>query len=474
MEVEYEFGSKETAIVDVIDGDQDTSTFKGVEGEDLSKAAHRSVIAGDGDVVEQKGDYQFPHPEPQGKGSGKTKPSQLEIGDQFYGYCLSGDHNPNGGGSHGVKGTFEMTDDNPKGVTLKNLSNGKVYRTSRTSIQILNHQKEKNEAERRAKDEAEKAQRELEKQREQERKEKELEDQIKDEEMRMELSAQSEEDFVDFEKLQPFEQLKVLVQSGMQNIWMVGAAGSGKSTMGRLASLDLNLPYLCISCGIGTSAAEFVGYKYPTREATKFAEFYAKPSIILIDEMTALDPAVAQVLNAALANGEIETTTGLVKRHPQCVIIATSNTYGTGASRQYTANNQLDASTIDRFVGATIEVDYSEEFEKQYDPVVIDFVYNMRRCITANQIRRIASTRMIQAGTTLRNKAKLKNWRELLYTNWTSSEKTILKDYLKKNKDTRLKELKSKLAELKGGTSGAAVVTSKSTHTFSTFDFSYN
>ena len=156
-----------------------------------------------------------------------------------------------------------------------------------------------------------------------------------------------------FTSLEPEEKLRRTIDAGIKNIWMVGPAGCGKSTMARNVASDKELPYLCISCGIGTSATEFIGYKYPTRETTRFSEYYSKPSIILIDELTALDPAVAQILNAALANDEIETTTGLVHRHPNCIIIATSNTFGFGCDRQYVANNQLDASTIDRFIGFT-------------------------------------------------------------------------------------------------------------------------
>lgn len=200
-----------------------------------------------------------------------------------------------------------------------------------------------------------------------------------------------------FSSLEPEDKLKSLIKAGMNNIWMVGPAGCGKSTIARNTAKELDIPYLCISCGIGTSATEFTGYKYPTREATKFAEFYAKKSIILIDEMTALDPSVAQVINAALANGEIETTTGTVLRHPECIIIATSNTFGNGADRQYVANNQLDASTIDRFTGAIIEVDYSVKYESQFDQEVVDYIYLLRNCIKINSLRRIASTRMIQA-----------------------------------------------------------------------------
>ena len=233
----------------------------------------------------------------------------------------------------------------------------------------------------------------------------------------------------DFSKLSPESKLNNLINAGMRNIWMVGPAGCGKSTMARNVAENLNIPYLCISCGVGTSSAEFVGYKYPTRESTKFAEYYAKKSIILIDEMTALDPAVAQVLNSALANGEIETTTGLVKRNPDCIIIATSNTFGSGANRQYVANNQLDSSTIDRFIGGIIEVDYSAEYESQYDEEVVNFVKLIRSFIKEEGIRRIASTRMIQAGHNMKFSA-IKDWARMLLVNWSENEVNSLRSFL--------------------------------------------
>lgn len=234
-----------------------------------------------------------------------------------------------------------------------------------------------------------------------------------------------------FLELQPEEKLRRILESGINNIWMVGPAGCGKSTLARNLAESKSLPYLCISCGVGTSATEFIGYKYPEREATRFSEFYAKPSIILIDEMTALDPAVAQILNAALANGEIETTTGLVRRHKECIIIATSNTFGTGADRQYVANNQLDASTIDRFVGGIVEVTYSEKYESKFDTEVVEYVKSLRMVIKENNFRRVASTRMIIAGQTMKHMWAT-DWRDLLILNWSDTEKEIAK---KKTKD---------------------------------------
>lgn len=352
----------------------------------------------------------------------KTNPKELEVGDQFFGSITTTKKNEAGKKSrykpidywkvikkekNEATGNTSFTVENPQ---------GEKYKTSPGGINMQNPS-------------------------EHQEKLRKLAEKLKAEEEEKKRKAEEEAKMIDVSKLQPHEQLKRLIEAGMRNIWMVGPAGCGKSTMARMTAKELNLPYLCISCGIGTSATEFLGYKYPTRESTKFAEYYAKPSIILIDEMTALDPAVGQVLNAALANDEIETTTGLVSRNPECIIIATSNTFGSGASRQYVANNQLDASTIDRFIGGIIEVDYSVDYESQYDVDVVNYVWKLRECIKACNIRRIASTRMIQSGTRMK-KAYFKNWKDMLICNWTDTEREMVKKFFTPENKERITESK--------------------------------
>lgn len=352
----------------------------------------------------------------------KTNPKELEVGDQFFGSITTTKKNEAGKKSrykpidywkvikkekNEATGNTSFTVENPQ---------GEKYKTSPGGINMQNPS-------------------------EHQEKLRKLAEKLKAEEEEKKRKAEEEAKMIDMSKLQPHEQLKKLIEAGMRNIWMVGPAGCGKSTMARMTAKELNLPYLCISCGIGTSATEFLGYKYPTRESTKFAEYYAKPSIILIDEMTALDPTVGQVLNAALANDEIETTTGLVSRNPECIIIATSNTFGSGASRQYVANNQLDASTIDRFIGGIIEVDYSVDYESQYDVDVVNYVWKLRECIKACNIRRIASTRMIQSGTRMK-KAYFKNWKDMLICNWTDTEREMVKKFFTPENKERITESK--------------------------------
>ena len=352
----------------------------------------------------------------------KTKPKELEVGDQFFGSITTTKKNEVGKKSRYKPIDYWKVIKKEKSeatggttFTVENLQ-GEKYKTSPSGINIQNPS-------------------------EHQEKLRKLAEKLKAEEEEKKRKAEEEAKMIDMSKLQPHEQLKKLVEAGMRNIWMVGPAGCGKSTMARMTAKELNLPYLCISCGIGTSATEFLGYKYPTRESTKFAEYYAKPSIILIDEMTALDPAVGQVLNAALANDEIETTTGLVSRNPECIIIATSNTFGSGASRQYVANNQLDASTIDRFIGGIIEVDYSVDYESQYDIDVVNYVWKLRECIKACNIRRIASTRMIQSGTRMK-KAYFKNWKDMLICNWTDTEREMVKKFFTPENKERITESK--------------------------------
>ena len=262
----------------------------------------------------------------------------------------------------------------------------------------------------------------------QEKEEKETKERLEEEkkkiqEKKEEIKTELEKEHKLVSHMDVIDTLLRMIEYGIKNIWMVGPAGSGKSTMVRVVAQKLKREAYVLSCGIGTSSTEFIGYKYPSREPTPFASFYTKKSIILLDEFTALDPAVAQIANAALANDELYTTTGLIKRN-DCIIIATSNTFGTGADMSYVANNQLDASTIDRFVGGIINVDYSEKYESQFDNEIREYVNVIREVINKNGLQRIASTRMLIEGEKLKN-ANL-NWRNILITNWTREEKELL------------------------------------------------
>lgn len=343
----------------------------------------------------------------------KVSIKDIKTGNKFYGTITTTIKDDTTGKKvrTQITSTFKMLDNkkNTDSVTVQDLTDNKIYKTSRKGTQL----------------------RSMKENIEQQIARKKLEEEIKkieEEKKRMDKFG------IEFDTADTPTRIKRTIEAGIKNIWLCGPAGSGKSVMTRQIAAELGLPYLCISCGIGTSSTEFIGYKYPTRESTKFAEYYSKPSVILLDEFTALDPAVAQICNAALANDEIETTTGTVYRDPNCIIVATSNTFGGGASRQYVANNQLDASTIDRFVGGIIEVSYSELYESRYDSEVVNYVKDLRYIIKTYDFRRIASTRMIQAGCALK-KAYVKDWKKQLIINWSNEERRVVMEVLNREID---------------------------------------
>jgi len=148
-----------------------------------------------------------------------------------------------------------------------------------------------------------------------------------------------------FEKL-----LKILASGG--NAFLVGEAGSGKTTAGFNVAEALDIKYGLIACNEMTDSFNFVGYndangKYVPGVAY---DLYKNGGALIVDEMEKGGANAMTSLNAMLANDRFEFPNNeIVKKHDDFKCIACGNTYGRGASRQYVGANELDASTLDRF-----------------------------------------------------------------------------------------------------------------------------
>lgn len=214
-----------------------------------------------------------------------------------------------------------------------------------------------------------------------------------------------------------------LIEAGIKNIWLIGPAGCGKSVMTRQAAEYLNTPCTVLSCSDGTPPTMFNGERFPAPASTFVIDAWTQQGISCWDEFTALPPESAQAANAMLANMDINTTVGHRTRHDDHVIIATSNTDGNGASRMYAANQLLDGSTRDRFVGSRVYIDYDREYERShYSIEACRFVWRARDHAEKRDLRRIISTRMIETADKLR-KARFGDWRERCVMDWTPEEK---------------------------------------------------
>jgi MoxR-like ATPase len=144
---------------------------------------------------------------------------------------------------------------------------------------------------------------------------------------------------------------------------LIGPAGSGKSTLCEQIADALALKYFLQNSVTGTH--ELAGYmdahgKYNT---TAFRTAFEKGGMVLIDEVDTSDAGALKWLNTALSNGHamFPDQPEPVRRHSDFRMIIAANTFGNGADRIYVGANQLDASTLDRFV--FFDFRYDEKLE---------------------------------------------------------------------------------------------------------------
>lgn len=200
-----------------------------------------------------------------------------------------------------------------------------------------------------------------------------------------------------------------LVNQGL-NVMLVGPAGCGKTVLAHSVATSLGRELTMISCSAGMSEAQLLGRLLPlgangafTYVESPFMRAYVNGGVILLDEMDAADANLLLVINAALANGGItvEARAALggehstyVKRHADTIIIAASNTWGSGADTQYIGRGALDVSTLDRFY--RLAIDYDHELEtKLGSERVVSWVHKIRKASRQVKLRRVVSTRMI-------------------------------------------------------------------------------
>jgi cobaltochelatase CobS len=145
---------------------------------------------------------------------------------------------------------------------------------------------------------------------------------------------------------------------------LIGPAGSGKSTVCEQIAVALDLKYYLQNSVSGTH--ELSGYMdaHGKYHGTTFRTAFEKGGLILIDEVDTSDPGALKWLNTALANGHamFPDHDEPVRRHADFRMIIAANTFGNGADRIYVGANQLDASTLDRFV--FFDFGYDEKLEE--------------------------------------------------------------------------------------------------------------
>ena len=197
-----------------------------------------------------------------------------------------------------------------------------------------------------------------------------------------------------------FEKLSKYVQT-KNNIFLVGSAGSGKTTAARNIAKALNIKFYFT--GAINSEYKLTGFIDAQGRIvnTEFRKAYENGGLFLFDEIDASFPQAILAFNAALANDFMDFPDKKVPKHKNFYCIAAANTFGTGADRQYVGRNQLDAATLDRFITFNWEIDETLEHELANNYEWVNYVQKARKAASKIGERHIISPRASMQGADL-------------------------------------------------------------------------
>jgi len=147
------------------------------------------------------------------------------------------------------------------------------------------------------------------------------------------------------------------------HVWLVGPAGSGKSSIASNAAAELNLPYASLSVCGQTTKTDLLGYMdaQGIYRTTCFRQAYENGGLFCLDEVDNGNANVLAIINSALSNSVCTFPDKTVNRHKDFIVIACANTFGLGSQGGYVGRTQIDAATLDRFF--FIEIPYDEGLE---------------------------------------------------------------------------------------------------------------
>lgn len=190
-----------------------------------------------------------------------------------------------------------------------------------------------------------------------------------------------------------FEKLLTMAKARV-NSFLVGPAGSGKSTAAKNVASALNLPFYFN--GAIDSEYKLTGFiDAQGRIISKpFREAFINGGVYLFDEVDGSMPQAVLPFNAALANNRMDFPDGCFDAHPNFICIAAGNTFF-GPDSHYVGRFKQDGAFLDRF--AVLEWTYDYNLERSmalsvgYEPTISE---QWHTCILA--LRDLALSKGIQ------------------------------------------------------------------------------
>lgn len=185
--------------------------------------------------------------------------------------------------------------------------------------------------------------------------------------------------------------------------FLVGPAGSGKSTILSQIATAMKLPFYPMSVNSLTSDYNIIGYNDANGKyvPTIFRQAYEHGGLFSFEEIDAGNPNVLTVINNAMTQDKYAFPDGIITKHPRFIMAASGNTYGTGANIRYIGRNPLDAATLDRFVMIYTDYDIQLEARLCSDTEWLAWVQRVRNAVNKLDMNVVVGTRAVLHGDRL-------------------------------------------------------------------------
>jgi hypothetical protein len=179
------------------------------------------------------------------------------------------------------------------------------------------------------------------------------------------------------------------------NVSLIGTAGSGKTTAGHMLANALGLKFWRFPVGFQTSKTDIFGYQDASGKYIPSIPYHAvtKGGVLLFDEMDTANPQALTYLHSFTDNGLIGFPTGMVEKHPNCIIVSAMNTFGRGADMMFVGRAQLDAATLDRWTKLEWDIDWSFARELAGNDEWTSYVQALSESAIRQQVRVIIGPR---------------------------------------------------------------------------------
>lgn len=248
-----------------------------------------------------------------------------------------------------------------------------------------------------------------------------------------------------------------------QNVYLVGGAGTGKTTLAQNVSAALGREYMTINCSQWTAPTEIIGGQtLDGYQEGKLIEAWKNGYILILDELPKIDPNTAGLFNDALAKSKIPNSLIFNSRkekfakHPNFAVIATGNIWPNTESLAYGANNKQDLSLLDRFAGSVYSIEKNTELE-------IHVVGSHRLWNWCSELRRLIEELKYEAQISLRFMMTCRDTLLLEFQRLKGGQSGITADEGKTLKDCFMSFIESNFTEVqrktimdKFGTAGSS------------------